>query len=59
MAGKISKLLIEHEARSANVSVRLKPSIKQALDAVAKSERRTVSALLEIVIEDWLREKVK
>jgi hypothetical protein len=27
------------------------------LDAVSKSERRTVSAMLEIVIEDWLREK--
>jgi hypothetical protein len=55
MAKKISKPPIEDEARSANVAVRLKPSVKQALDAVAKGERRTVSALLEIVIEDWLK----
>ena len=55
MAKKISKPPIEDEARRANVAVRLKPSVKQALDAVAKGERRTVSALLEIVIEDWLK----
>jgi hypothetical protein len=57
MAKKISKPSIEDEARSANVAVRLKPSVKNALDSVAKGERRTVSALLEIVIENWLKEK--
>jgi hypothetical protein len=57
MTRKISKPPIEDEARSANVAVRLKPSVKKALDTVARGERRTVSALLEIVIEDWLKEK--
>jgi hypothetical protein len=58
MAKRISKPPpAEDEARSATVAVRLKPSIKRALDAVSKSERRTVSAMLEIVVEDWLRER--
>jgi hypothetical protein len=48
---------IRDRERSDNAFVRLKPSVKQALDAVSKSERRTVSTMLEIVIEEWLREK--
>jgi hypothetical protein len=57
MARKISTPTIEDETRSANVAVRLKPSVKKALDSVARGERRTVSALLEIVIETWLKER--
>ena len=56
MARKISKPPVD-ESRSANVAVRVKPSVKKALNSVAKAERRTVSALLEIMIEDWLNGK--
>ena len=59
MVRNIHKPAIEDEARSASVAVRLKPSVKQALDSVAKEERRTISALLEIVIEDWLAVRKK
>jgi hypothetical protein len=59
MIKKISKppAPVEDEARSVNVATRLKPSVRQALGVAAKRERRTVSAMLEIVIEDWLRER--
>ena len=54
---KVSKPPPVDEKRSSNVAVRLRPSVKEALDAVSKGERRSVSAMMEIMVEDWLRER--
>ena len=46
---------LESEPRSGNLSVRIKPSVRAALEEAAHQERRTASALAEIIIEEWLR----
>jgi hypothetical protein len=39
------------------IGVRLRPSMKQALQKAAKEDARTVNALLEKIAFDWLKEK--
>jgi hypothetical protein len=41
--------------RRANVGVRLNPETFALVEQVARSEQRTVSNLLRIVIEEWAR----
>jgi hypothetical protein len=36
---------------------RIERDLKEALVKAAKDDRRSVSSLVEILIEDWLREK--
>ncbi len=43
------------ETRSVALSLRVRPSIKNALDDAAKNDRRTTSALCEIILEEWLK----
>lgn len=43
--------------RSAPIGFRIRPETKQALETAAKADRRSMSSLIEIILEDWLREK--
>lgn len=36
---------------------RIERDLKEALIKAAKDDRRSVSSLVEIIIEDWLKEK--
>jgi hypothetical protein len=45
------------ETRSVALSLRVRPTVKRALDEAAKGDRRTTSSLCEIVLEHWLKEK--
>jgi hypothetical protein len=56
MARDTKRLPEPEETRSVALSLRVRPSVKKALDAAAKRDRRTTSALCEIVLEEWLRE---
>jgi hypothetical protein len=38
-----------------STSVRFKPSVKQALDKAAKDDRRTISQVVQIAVEEWLK----
>jgi len=44
-------------AKTNPLGFRLEPRIKEALVAAAHDDRRSVSSLVEIVIERWLTEK--
>lgn len=37
------------------VSFRLLPEVKEALDAAAKADHRSVSSLLDKLVTEWLR----
>jgi hypothetical protein len=39
------------------IGVRLRPSMKKALQAAAKEDARTVNSLLEKIAFDWLKER--
>ncbi len=56
MTKRIGRPKAPTEPRSAPVSVRMRESVRKALAEAAASERRTVSALAEIFIEEKLRE---
>lgn len=43
--------------KTSPLGFRIEPATKDALERAAKVERRSVSSLVEIVLEDWLREK--
>ncbi len=45
------------EPRAAPLSVRIKPSVKLALDKAAKADRRSVSAMTEMLLEEILKAK--
>lgn len=42
--------------KSLPISFRLSPEKKQALEAAAEIDSRSVSSLLDKIISDWLRE---
>jgi hypothetical protein len=45
------------EMRDAPLSIKIKPSLKRALEAGAGADRRTVSAYVEIVLEEAMKAK--
>ena len=45
------------EKRDVPVSFRIKPSLKDAVNEVAETEQRTVSRMVEMLIEEALRER--
>jgi hypothetical protein len=52
------KLIIpKREAKQALLTLRLKPTRKAALQKAATANECTVNALLEAVIDDWLKEQ--
>lgn len=44
-------------AKGAPIGFRIDPEIKAALEAAAKADDRSVSALVTIILRDWLNEK--
>jgi hypothetical protein len=45
------------ELREAPLSIRIKPSVKLALDKAAEADRRSVSAMAEMLLEEILKAK--
>jgi len=45
------------ERRDAPIAFRIKPSLKNALEAAAEADRRSVSAMVEILLEESLKER--
>ncbi len=43
--------------RSAPISFRIEPELKEALERAAKEDMRSVSSMVEKVLTTWLREK--
>jgi len=43
------------ERRDAPIAVRIKPSLKRALAKAAEADRRTISAMVEMLIEEALQ----
>ncbi len=43
------------ERRNAPIAFRIKPSLKRALQAAAESDRRSVSAMVEVLLEESLK----
>lgn len=43
-------------AKTHPLGFRVEPEIKQALEAAAKADRRSVSSLVENILSDWLKE---
>jgi hypothetical protein len=41
------------EKRTELVTLRLKPSTKAGLQAIAEQERRPLASLLALIVEDW------
>jgi hypothetical protein len=44
-------------ARTDPIGIRLEAEIKTALARAAKAERRSLSAMVNIALEDWLQQK--
>jgi predicted transcriptional regulator len=40
--------------RTASLGIRVEPDLKERLERAAKADRRTVAALIEKVMEEWL-----
>lgn len=45
------------EKREAPLSIRIKPSVREAMTKAATAEQRSVSQLAEIILGGWLKEK--
>jgi hypothetical protein len=43
--------------KKAALSIRIPETIKKAIDRAAAKDRRSTSALVEIILEGWLREQ--
>jgi hypothetical protein len=43
------------ELRAVTLAVRVRPSLRRAIDKLADEERRSVSAMLEILLEEALQ----
>lgn len=44
-------------AKTHPLGFRVEPEIKEALERAAKDDMRSVSALIQKILSDWLREK--
>jgi hypothetical protein len=45
---------MKDERRDAPISFRITPTLKAAIEAEATKDRRSVSALVQMILEDWL-----
>jgi hypothetical protein len=43
--------------KSESISLRVTPSVKQAVEKAARSQQQTTAALVEIVIVEWLNKE--
>lgn len=43
--------------RTASIGIRVEPELKEAIEKAAQDDRRTVAAMIEKVMVEWLREK--
>ena len=41
-------------ARTASLGIRVEPELKERLEQAAKDDRRTVAAMVEKIVADWL-----
>lgn len=41
--------------KSANLAIRIDPAVRSAAEQAAAADRRTLSALVQLALEDWLR----
>jgi len=53
---KVLTLREDREIRSAPLGLRVLPSLKEALEKAAKNDRRSVAAMAELILTDWLTE---
>lgn len=45
------------EAKTAQVNLRLQPSLKEAAEKAAEAEHRSLTSLIEVLLTGWLRDK--
>lgn len=45
------------EAKTAQVNLRLQPSLKEAADRAAAADRRSLTSLIEKLLADYLRDR--
>lgn len=50
-------MLSGRETKSAPLGLRVLPSVKDALENAAKDDRRSVAAMAELILTDWLTDK--
>jgi hypothetical protein len=43
------------ETRTAPLGLRIRPSLKRALEKAASNDNRSVASLVEIIVAEWLR----
>jgi hypothetical protein len=55
----IAYMMSQEEQRSAALSFRITPSLKAALEQLAKADRRPLSNYLELVLEAHVEQKRK
>ena len=48
---------MSREAKTAQVNLRLQPSLKEAAEKAAADDRRSLTALIEKLLADYLMEK--
>lgn len=49
----------ERELKTAPLGLRLRPSLKSALEDLAKADKRPLATYIEIVLEEHVEEKAK
>ena len=54
---KLLTMLSGRETKSAPLGLRVLPSVKDALENAAKDDRRSVAAMAELILTDWLTDK--
>lgn len=55
----VSKAAPTEQTRTAPLGLRITPTLKEALSALAKAERRTLASYVELVLEDHVESKRK
>lgn len=45
------------EPKTAQVNLRLQPSLKEAAEKAAAEEHRSLTSLIEVLLTKWLRER--
>jgi hypothetical protein len=49
--------MAESETRSAPLGLRIRPSLKNALDTLARNDKRTLASYVELVLEEHVEQK--
>jgi hypothetical protein len=52
---KLPAKKVAKERRDASIAFRIKPSLKRAFEAAAEADRRSVSAMVEMLLEEALK----